>query len=345
MTETPQVNADVSVQSEHLRSTVEPPLLTQTGRARSDTERSVADRSFSEVVSVSEKRRVKRCKGMIYGLKHISTSVDTLLLLDSNGRSITSEDIDGAGTKVCLRQIGGLCVSATTNALKECKVKYPKIKTLAYGLGTNDHLHASEHPGERTEYIKELNEASKKVFPNATIHFILPFSAIKGLSVQYVQSLSASIRAAGVGWKVHKSPSMRGHLTSPQMLHVTPAGRVIFTLWLRKIFTPDRPTVTPTVTDTVTSAQVSDVHYSGPPSVRNRKDSQHLSYAAVAARDGGSEPGTVDPRRLPHPVLQEASENKYSSLDLLLKDRLYELVMGSHSSLRQSTNRHRWADY
>ena len=65
VTETPQVNADVSVQSEHLRSTVEPPLLTQTGRARSDTERSVADRSFSEVVSVSEKRRVKRCKGMI----------------------------------------------------------------------------------------------------------------------------------------------------------------------------------------------------------------------------------------------------------------------------------------
>lgn len=255
---------------------------------------------------------------------------------------ITSEDIDGLGKKFFVRGIGGLCVSATTNALKECKVKYPKIKTLAYGLGTNDHLHAREHPGERTEYIKELNEASKKVFPNATIHFVLPFSAIKGLSVQYVQGLSDSIRAAGVGWKVHKTPSMRGHLTAPQMIHITPAGRVIFTLWLRKIFTPDRSAVT----NTVTRVELPGGNYSGPPSVRHRKDSQHLSYAAAAASDGRNELGIADPRRLPHPVLQEASEHTSRSLDLLLKDRLHELVKGSHGSLRQSTNQHRWgADY
>ena len=55
------------------------------------------DADFRHVVSDHERRRIKRCKGMIYGLKHVSRTVDTLLILDSNGRSISSEDIDGNG--------------------------------------------------------------------------------------------------------------------------------------------------------------------------------------------------------------------------------------------------------
>ena len=65
--------------------------------------------SFRNIVSPSELRRIKRCKGMLYGLKNIANSVDSLAILDSNARGIKAEDIDGSGSKVCLRQIGGLC--------------------------------------------------------------------------------------------------------------------------------------------------------------------------------------------------------------------------------------------
>ena len=94
-----------------------PPIHPVQQRSRVNTVSS-AGGGFRDVVSQSELRRKKRCKGMLYGLKHMNNSVDTLLVLDSNGRSIKSEDIDGEGDKVCLRQIGGLCVSATTSALK-----------------------------------------------------------------------------------------------------------------------------------------------------------------------------------------------------------------------------------
>ena len=175
---------------------------------------------FSPVVSVAEQRRIKRCKGMLHGLKHIPSTVDTLLILDSNGRSISGEDIDGSGNKICARAIGGLCVSATTTALTDLKITYPKIKTLAFGLGTNDHLHARQHPGDIEVYVQLLNTAARKVFPEAKIHFILPFSAIKGLNQDFVNKLDQAIRNSGVGWKILKTPSMKGNLEPPSFIHL-----------------------------------------------------------------------------------------------------------------------------
>lgn len=198
---------------------------------------------FRVVVSRSEQQRIARCKKVLYNLKNVPSSVDTVILLDSNGNNIKSEDIDGGGNKLCLRQVGGLCVSATTSALKQCRVRYPKIKKVVYGLGTNDHLHAHEHAGERTKYIKELDHVTRKTFPNAQVHFILPFSAIEGLGEGYTKNLAKSISVTHVGWKVHTPPSMKHKLMSPAKIHINPSGRVIFTLWLRKLFAPNPPVV------------------------------------------------------------------------------------------------------
>ena len=140
---------------------------------------------------------------MLFGLKNIPNTVDTLMILDSNGRDIKAEHIDATATKLCFRQIGGLCCAATTQALKQCRPRYPRIKSLYLGLGTNDHLHSHEHPGDRVEYIQNLDREARIVFPKADINFILPFSAIKGLGADYVTNLAASIKAAGVRWKIH----------------------------------------------------------------------------------------------------------------------------------------------
>ena len=135
--------------------------------------------SFRPVLSHHESRRVKRCKGMLYGLRNIPATVDSLILLDSNGRDIMADNIDNNSGKLVVREIGGLCVPATTEALKQCKPRYPKIKRVYMGLGTNDELHRQEHRGERSIYMKELDTELRKVFPKAEIHFLLPFSSIK----------------------------------------------------------------------------------------------------------------------------------------------------------------------
>ena len=69
------------------------------------------------------------------------------------------------------------------------------------------------------------------------------------------------------------------------------------------------------------------------------------TYASVAARVDGNAPNAADLKRPSHPPLQETGEYRYNSVELLLRDRLYEMVMGPHSSQRQSLNRPRWAEY
>ena len=197
-----------------------------------------AEAEYTTQVSQSELRRIKRAKGMLYGLKHISSSIETLLILDSNGRDVTGESIDGAGDKVCVRTIGGLCVAATTAALKQCKIRYPNIKTLAIGLGTNDHLHKRQHPGDMETYLQDLDSAAKVVFPKARITFLLPFSGIKGLGEDYVNDLSRAITNSGVRWRKCRSPSMKGNLQAPQGIHLTVPGRKIFMDWLKKLLAP-----------------------------------------------------------------------------------------------------------
>ena len=306
-----------------------PALPHENFRVRTSTAINSFDTGFRAVVSQGELRRKKRCKGMLFGLKHMNKNVETLLVLDSNGRSIKAEDIDGDGDKVCLQQIGGLCVAATTSALKECtNLKYPKIKNIVYGLGTNDHLHSHEHPGERIDYLKELNLATKKVFTNARIHFILPFSAIEGLGGEYVHNLSMSIRDADVGWKIHHPPSMRGKLVKPNFIHLNPLGRVNFTQWLRRVFAP-RP---PTVPVTNVSAPATAVLPTTVPPIYSSQPSYSAATTGVARN-------SVADGRANQLVSRDSGES--NSLDSLLKERLFELLLGSHGSHGQVMNRQR----
>ena len=289
------------------------------------------DPSLQPVLPVSESRLVKRCKGMLYGLKHIPNTVDTLILLDSNGRDIKVENIDSTGKKLCLRQIGGLCCAATTQALKDCKPKYPKIKALYIGLGTNDHLHRRHHPGERVEYIKKLDSQIRKVFPNAATNFILPFSAIKDLGADFVKSLAASIKSAGVGWRIHQSPSMKDKLVGPRFIHLKPEGKTAFTKWLCKVCSP---AVLTTTAETVPPPpkprnRVQRNRRSGPPSDRHTGDSQYSQYSSdypLIRRDGA----------------QAVHEPTPLNLDRLLSERLYELLLGPQPRTRPQTFRARW---
>ena len=96
---------------------------------------------------------------MLYGLKHMGKDIDTIILLDSNGRDMKGEDV---GDRVHIRSLGGLCVAATAMALNEVKLVFTQVKRFVVGLGTNDHLHSQEHPGDIVTYLRELEMAVKK---------------------------------------------------------------------------------------------------------------------------------------------------------------------------------------
>ena len=188
-----------------------------------------------------EIRRMKRAKGMLFGLKRIPASVNTLLILDSNGRDIVGDQIDD-DTGVCsVRAVGGLCMPALCDALDALvgvNLSFKKIKMLVIGLGANDILHQDTHPVDKSIHIVALNNALKNVFPNAVVHYIPPFAAIKAVGQDGVDSLLGSVKSSGVGWKIHQPPSMKGKLAEPELLHIRKKHRSIFIDWLRTRFGP-----------------------------------------------------------------------------------------------------------
>ena len=196
---------------------------------------------FSTVAPQKERKRINKVKGMLHNLKHISRNVDTVVIHDSNGNGIAGRDIDGSGENIHVSAIGGLCVAATITGLNESTLRYPSIKRVVYALGTNDHFHAKDHPGEKVEYLRDLDKATKRVFDNSSIEFITPFRGIAGLSRAYLDSIRQAIRVSGLAWKIHTPPNMRSHLKAPQQIHLTVPGKKIYVNWLSKRFASNIP--------------------------------------------------------------------------------------------------------
>ena len=272
---------------------------------------------FRTSVNKHELRRIKRCKGMLYGIKHVNPNTKTLLILDSNGRGVRDEDIDSDGS-ISIKSVGGLCVSATTTALKECKARYPQIKTLVFGLGTNDRLHARDHPGTKEEYIKALDSAAKVVFPTAVIQFILPFGAIKGLCEEFIRDLGKAITNSGVGWRQHKPPTMKGKLMPPNNIHLTESGRQAYIVWLRKVFAPQ--CVAPSKV-AVSNAPNPDLSHQN---LRVRDDTNSVDQRVRVSDNVSSNEASLNRSTL----INQGGETNFSRLfiDTLIKDRLYEIL-------------------
>ena len=325
------INQDVDPQGEGevdlSISTISNISGSQRQRHRTSTMRS--GQSFRPVVSETESRRVKRAKGMLHGLKHLPPTAVTLVILDSNGRDIKAEDIDGSGSRVAVRSIGGLCVAALTQALKELKVQYPNIREVYCGLGTNDRLHRVEHPGEKTEYISNLDREARKVFTNADFHFILPFSAIRNLGHEYVMRLGQSIKDSRVKWRVHKSPSMKGNLQAPKLVHLTKEARPVFTQWLKKIIKLEQPA----------SASVPPTSASKCPNCPPPSNASHVGVGLPSVQ-----PGVISQYSSSGNCIQGSNRGNNlvlgsgeSNIDHLIKERLFQLVTGPHTFARHPT--------
>ena len=161
---------------------------------------------------------------------------NTVLIGDSHFSHMDGKEIDPDDDQVRVRSVGGLCIPATVYAISQHKFVHKKIKTVVWNLGTNDALHSQQHCDEdRVKYLGLLYKESVRIFPKATINFIIPFSGMKGVSKPFLDELEKDLKLACPNMVRLRPPSMRNKI-SKSGVHLNNSGRDTFVRFLRSKF-------------------------------------------------------------------------------------------------------------
>ena len=187
----------------------------------------------------TEDRRVYWCKGALYSLKrYMPPSVQTVILSDSGARGIRDEQLDGDGKSCVLKVVGGLCIPAAIKAMSGAsELCFPHVKSLILSVGANDILHSHDHPNiDRIGNFQELDKLSTAMFPNARIHYIVPFRDIKNIGPRNEAMLTEALENSGVTWAIHYAPPMRGKLQGPDFVHIKKNKRQFLISWIQTEF-------------------------------------------------------------------------------------------------------------
>ena len=194
--------------------------------------------------------RAKKLSTVLETLHILPDHVNTLVLGDSNTHKVLGKDVDPKANKVCVRSFGGLCIFAAAHALKEYdKTPYEKIKKLVWSVGVNDALHGdTQHCLEDNEkQIKLLFQHSNRIFPNAKVHFIIPFTGVKAVTPSYRKELEQRIKENTPDMKMHFPPNM-SKMMLPDGVHINSEGKRAYINFLRQRFSkrkPRNPAATP----------------------------------------------------------------------------------------------------
>lgn len=156
---------------------------------------------------------------------------------DSHLTHLDGKEVDPVDDQVRVRSAGGLCIPATVHALAHHKRVYKKFRKVIWCLGTNDALHGREqHCAEdRVKYLRLLYSESCRIFPQASINFVLPFVGLKGVSKPFINDLERDIKSACPDMLVFRPPTMRNKI-GQKGLHLNRSGRLSFIKFLRETF-------------------------------------------------------------------------------------------------------------
>ena len=205
-----------------------------------DVEEEVATDDFVQI-HPADVTRSKRLSLILNTLKNLPGHKTTLILGDSNTHGVHGDKVDPENGTVAVRSFGGLCIVAAVHALQKYQFSHKNIKKLVWSLGTNDALHRNQHcPDDSVKYIKALYTESARVFPKATVAFILPFAGIKGVSDEFRKDLDDVIKENCPKMKRHYPPSMRNKFDKGGV-HINFAGKRAYVEFLMKHFTKCKP--------------------------------------------------------------------------------------------------------
>ena len=183
---------------------------------------------------------------ILKSLKNLPRHKSTLLVGDSNLHSINGE-LDPERKSVAIRSVSGLCVVSAAHALKQYQYKYGQVHKVVWSLGVNDHLHRREHrPHEWLEYLDMLINETKRIFCNASIHFLLPYKGLPGVPLEHCKEISDLLAKYFPSVKRHYAPSMEGKV-KPDGIHLNKDGVDVLREFLVNRFTKFRPNPPATV--------------------------------------------------------------------------------------------------
>lgn len=191
----------------------------------------------------SDMARSKRLSMILNTFKNLPDHVNTIVYTDSNGKGVRGKEVDPKGNSVCVRSFSGLCIVSAVYALQQYdKFPYRGIKKIVWCLGTNDAWHGStEHcPNETQKYATALYSETRRIFPNASVTFVLPSTGIKGVSGGFIKELEQLMKQNCPEMKTIHPPSMRG-MMKPGGKHINDEGTRAFVNFLMRRFTKCKP--------------------------------------------------------------------------------------------------------
>ena len=230
-------------------------------------------------------KRSEKLSIILNTLQNLPKHVNTLLLGDSNTHNVKGKDVDPKGNKVSVRSSGGLCIYAAVHALKNySESPYGTIQKLIWSIGANDAIHGEKQHclEDFPQYIESLFTESKRVFPNATVHFILPFIGIRAVKPEFRSDLQRLLKEHVPEVKVHNPPSMTGMMLKDGT-HINRDGKRVYINFVMKKFTKSKPGAAESREHTVpTQAPTAPTHtYSGSGQSRNGWEGFRIPHPLV----------------------------------------------------------------
>ena len=178
----------------------------------------------------NEQERVTRFSRALERLRDLPQHVNTLIITDSNGHNIKGRQLDPNG-RTWLISSGGLCVNAAVHSLQQLSDTHTGISRVVYCLGLNDELHKRQHvKGQRGSYLSSLGTVTSKVFPNASMSFVLPCAGGK-MSNQCIGNLRSDIVKHLPNTSIHYPPRM---MFGPDGVHLNTTDLTHFRYFLKE---------------------------------------------------------------------------------------------------------------
>ena len=174
---------------------------------------------------------------ILNALQNVPAYRSTAMIGASNFHYINMGEIDPTNKSVAMRCISGLCVVSAAYALRKFKFQYHKFKKIVWCLGINDYMHQDIHcPDDWDTHLSDLIKETGRIFPQATIHFILPFSGLPGVPQSFIQEMEKTLKRVAPGVKRHHTPSMAG-MVRGDGIHLAPPGAQKLRSFLVNTFT------------------------------------------------------------------------------------------------------------
>lgn len=201
-----------------------------------------SDKPTTAPLHPADTTRAKRLSYILNTLKNLPDHVNTLVFGDSNTHKVRGQDVDPRENRVCVRSFSGLCIPAAAHALEQYKnPPYGKIRRVNWCLGVNDILHHDQHcPDDVDAHIKSLYSETKRIFPHATVGFILPFVGINAMTPEHRKGLEGKLKALTPAMKLHYPPNMTNMLLRDGV-HLNNAGKQAYINFLSNRFAGNKP--------------------------------------------------------------------------------------------------------